>query len=1186
MFTVVSKLFRFFSLASLILLLCVTASAQFRANVEGTVTDTQGAVIPNATVTLTNKETTKSQQTTASGEGFYRFSNLPPGHYTLAAEQTGFSKKTLEDVVVNAEATQGINITLDPAGAVANVTVTATQEAALETENPNIDKDITQQEVRQLPQFGRDPYELTRLTPGVFGEGARSSSGNAQNLPNQTGPGGTAGNRLIFQQENVPQISADGQRVQSNNYQIDGTSVNSLTHGGGAVITPNQESVKEVRVIANTYSAEYGRNSGAQVLTVSQNGTNQFHGSLFLKNNSPGLNSRNKYGGPDPTSGPNPNGRGLPGIANLQHYNQFGGSIGGPIPIPRFGEGDPPAFRLARDKAFFFFSYEGLRNNSISTFTQWVETPQFRALLQSLRPGSVSAAIVGAGGSGPRIISVIPASCASAGYPTNDPNNPCQQVAGGLDIGSPVLTTGQYAPQGVFGGGGLDAIPDIQLALIGAPNTTMGRQFNVRLDFNLTQKDTLAFSTYLSGFNGTTSDTSGGNFSGGGGARPMSDIFTKPNNSFAMVTWTRILSPTMVNEARMNFTRLKDDQLQASTTNWGIPRIEIQDLRIPGRIFLGAPQGETSPGIFYENTYEFRDTLRKSIGSHALSFGVEIRKEQNNNNLIGGSRPDYVFSGLWNFFNGTPIFEGVNVNPQTGGVADVQRYFRTSTYAVFAQDDWKFRPNLTLNLGLRWDYFTPLSEKQGRLDNFVIGPPGQELAGGRLVPVGQLYKRELGDFEPRLGFAYSPSRILGTDTANKLVIRGGFGIAYDRIPVNDFENTRDNPPFVAAYGICCGTSANSFGTPFVNGAILYSLGSSTSPLSYPANPALALTFNPATGIPNTGPFASLTVYGADQNTHTPYAYEYSLDAQYQLPAKLVGDIEYQGSMGRHLVRLIDLRNLYRQNFPLAIFNPLTDTNSSFNAMILRISRRFSHGFTFDSNYRWSKSIDIVSSEQVGAANPTFPFDLRQERGPSDYDVRHSFVFSGLWELPILRGRHDLLGKTLGGWQLSGIATFHSGFPWTPVIGNCPSNNQPVYCPARPTAYLRAAGTDTSNNAFITGSNFPGGGLTFFSNIAALGPAGQAMQFNNVAPGIGRNSFRGPNYRDVDLSIAKRFGMPRAFGETSNLEIKANFFNVFNILNLQSFGFASSSTQITSSTFGRAAGALSGRVIEFQGRFTF
>jgi hypothetical protein len=203
--------------------------------------------------------------------------------------------------------------------------------------------------------------------------------------------------------------------------------------------------------------------------------------------------------------------------------------------------------------------------------------------------------------------------------------------------------------------------------------------------------------------------------------------------------------------------------------------------------------------------------------------------------------------------------------------------------------------------------------------------------------------------------------------------------------------------------------------------------------------------------------------------------------------------------------------------------------------------------------------------------------VRQERGPSDYDVRHNFVASGIWELPFFRGRNDALGSLLGGWRVSGIFTAHTGFPWTPVVGQCVSTRGPSLCPSRPVSYRGGAGTDTSNDAFITGSNFPGGGAAFFSTAAPVG-----FQL----PGIGRNSFRGPRYRDVDLSLAKRFRIPRGLGESTFLEVKANLFNAFNILNLQSFAFNSPSTIVTDPNFGRAERGLAGRVVELQGRLTF
>ncbi|MDQ3746242.1 MAG: carboxypeptidase regulatory-like domain-containing protein, partial [Acidobacteriota bacterium] len=235
-------------------------------------------------------------------------------------------------------------------------------------------------------------------------------------------------------------------------------------------------------------------------------------------------------------------------------------------------------------------------------------------------------------------------------------------------------------------------------------------------------------------------------------------------------------------------------------------------------------------------------------------------------------------------------------------------------------------------------------------------------------------------------------------------------------------------------------------------------------------------------------------------------------------------------------------------------------------------------FQFDAIYRWSKSIDIVSYEgPTAATNPTYPLDVRQERGPSDYDVRHHFVASGLWDLPIFRGRKDAAGNLLGGWQLSGILTAHTGFPWTPVVGQCVSTRGPSICPARPVAYFGGAGNDSSNDAFINGSNFPGGGTHFFSTNA---PTGFQL------PGVGRNSFRGPRYFDVDMSLAKKFGLSDLLGEGRFLEIKANFFNVFNMLNLQPFNFNSPSTQVQNALFGRAERGLAGRVIELQGRIQF
>ena len=1141
----------------LFLMLAVgTANAQFKAGIQGTVTDTAGGLVPEAKVTLVNTETGKTQETTTSNEGFYRLSGLAPAKYKLTVEKAGYKQKVFDNVAVNAEAVQGIDVALEPGEVSATVTVTQETAQTLETENANVDKAITTQEVRALPQFGRDPYELTRLTPGVFGDAARGGTGGAVSLPNTAGPGGS--NRSIFQTENQPQISANGQRITSNNYQIDGTSVNSLTNGGAAVITPNQESIKEVRVIANVYSAEYGRNSGAQVLTVSQNGTNDFHGSLFLKNNSPGLNAVNKYGGPN----------GAPGIRVNQHLNQFGGSIGGPLILPRFGEGGRSTLN-GKNRAFFFFSYEGLRSSNTDTVNAFIETADFRQLVIASRPGSIAARILGAPGIAPRVVSAIPVSCGFAGF--NAAN--CQQLAGGLDIGRLQGSQGQYISFGNLNGSP-DGIPDIQFAQLAVPTTSRGNQFNPRIDVNLTNKDTLTFSSYISRFKGVGADAAGR-------SRPMGDITTAPQNLFGMLTWARTISSNKTNEARFNATRFSFNEIASSTgTNFGIPRIEIETLPFD-RIRFGAPWAETTPGIFSENTFEFRDTFRWVRGNQAWSFGGERRWEQDNNDLSGGSRPLYTFAGLFNLANDTPLFYQINADPRTGGPAQSKRNFRSSTDALFVQNDWKLRPNLTVNLGLRWEYFAPLTEKNGILSNLILGPAGQELTGARLAIVKSLYPSDRNNFAPRLGFAYSPNfgeKFHGLLNESKFVLRGGFGIAYNRIPLLEFANTRGNPPFFARYAICCGTSASDFSTPFNGGQILYALGATNSPFSYPTNPALRATFN-ANGIPNLPPGAQVEIWGAPAKVPTPYVYTYSLEGQYSLPAKLTAEIGYQGSRSRKLIRLVNENFFFSGSGAFSnILFPTPDTNASYDALIARLTRRFSGGFQFDAIYRFAKSTDVVSYDGPTAnTNPTYPLDVRQEVGPSDYDVRHNFVASGLWELPILRNRHDAAGNILGGWQISGILTAHTGFPWTPVVGQCISTHGPSICPVRPVAYFGGAGNDTSNNAFINGTNFPGGGSKFFSTAAPVG-----FQL----PGIGRNSFRGPRYFDVDIAVSKRFGLGHLLGEGRFFEVKANMFNVFNLLNLQPFNFNSPSTQVQNALFGRAERGLAGRVIEFQGRFNF
>ena len=1097
---------------------------QFGASLQGTVTDSSGAVVPNAKVALTNDETHQKLTTASSGEGFYRFTGLAPGAYSLAVEAPNFNRQVVEHIPVQAEQTQGSNVTLTPGSVSQTVNVAGEAPTLVQTENAQIGQAITTRAVESLPQFGRDPYELLRLAPNTTADMARAANGNSVSLPNETGPGGS--NYSIFQTENMVPVSANGQRVSNNDYLIDGVSVNSLGWGGAAVVTPNQESVKEILVLSNAYSAEWGRNSGAQISVVSKNGTNDLHGSGFFKYDSPSLNSYNRWGGP---------GGALP-VRDNNLFRQFGGSLGGPI---------------QRNKLFWFFSYEGLRQSSTGISNVWVETPEYRQAVIAARPNSVTAQILQSPGITPRVVSVLNAPC-----PAAFAAGTCQQVSGGLDIGSLQGQAGTYTNPNTVGGG-LDGIPDIQFDQIAVPSRVSGNQYNGRVDYNVSTNNIVAVSMYFTHLYNLGADATNG-------ARPMADINFTPLNSAATATFTHVFSPTLLNEARFNLTRFAADQVasNAGVVNWGIPRLEVQGFPF-GRVYFGAPWSETAPGLFAQNTYEFRDTVSKVLGNHGLKFGLELRREQDNNNLVGGARPDYVFQGMWDMANSAPVFEMVDVNPQTGGAPNASRGLRTPYYGWFIQDDWKLKPNLTLNLGLRWEYYSPPSEVHGTLSNLYFG--SQDLANATVRLTSQLYRPEYRNFAPRVGFAWSPA-----SHNQNFVVRGGFGMFYDRIPEALFGNATRNPPLFAALGICCGSASN----PFVGGQIQYSLGSNNSPFSYPVNPVLAQGINPATGGPVTG---SVEIYGAQQYMPNPMIYVYSLDVQYRLPWKMAVEVGYSGSEGHHLIRLVNQNFLYPNNAAFnAVYFPMPDVNSNYNAGIITLRRPLDHGVQLLFNYRLAKSLDNSSFEGPGfVTNQTWPQNNRLNWGPSDYDARHLITAAAVWDIPShFKQPKSILARVLGGWELDPVITWHTGFPWTPVIGqSVQTPGGPSLSPIRPTVYLGGAGDSQSTSAYQNGSNFPNGGAAYF-DIKTVGP-----------PGIGRNSFRGPRFFQTDLSFAKNTHLPW-FKEYSNLELRANFFNIFNQLNLAPLAFNDPGTHPDNVFFGRSNAGLGGRVVELQARFSF
>lgn len=1166
--------FSVMAFASLALAMC--AWGQYNASVQGTVTDPSGAAVPNAKVTVTNQATGVSSQTTTSVSGGYTVGQLPPGNYTVTVEASGFQKSETKDVVVLAEQIRGLDVKLTVGGAEQTVTVNGATTPLLQTQDASVSKTLSGETIEELPAFGRDPYELIRLTPGVFGDSARTGVGTSSNLPSQQGPGGSV--HQIFQEENQVQVVSNGQRVSANSYFLDGVSINSLEWGGAAVLTPNEESVQEVVVTSSDYDAEDGRNSGAITKVISKYGTNQFHGSGLIKFDDKGLNSFNKYNGPFG----NPQ-------RNNQKLRQFGGSIGGPI---------------IHNNLFFFFSYEGVRiNDSHEDLNVNVETPDVRQQIISLRPNSIAAKLFALPGIQPRIVQTLSTvDCCSLSQPAGF-YYCCNSNPGTGDTG-----------------GGPDGVPDFSKVDILVPNTSSGNQYNGRLDFHH-GIDQFFGSFYLTHRNDFQ-----------GGDRPIEDLSQVPTNTVATIGWTRPIGSSMVNQARANFTRWYYNQITSSSgTNFGVPFYNVFDFGsgMGCCLNLGVPAAGTTPGIFAQNTYEFRDTFSKIWNKHSLATGFQIRKEQNNNTENGNARPLFQFESLLNFFSDQPQLESITVNPKTGAQANDSRGFRTSDYALFVQDNWHVRPNLTVNLGIRWEYYSPLSEQHNILSNYFLAGPGLDgIVNGKVALSGnQLYHSTSHDFGPRIGVAWSPNQLDG-----KLVVRGGFGIAYNRIFDAILSPARANTPFEASAFLCCAGPT----TPPPSIGIQYELGANNSPFSYAPNPNLAFGIDPNTG----GLCANVActsdtrvdIFAAPHNLNPAYVYLYSAGVQWAFAKNDVFSIGYSGTSTHRLIRLIDLNRQYPgdtfdDSFDLfqnagadgqpcgstnptcsaphptgninfgRIFLAMPDVNANYNALIASLAHQFSRGFTLTGTYTYGKSIDTESFE----LGPQQLQGLNQQlnRGPSDYDITQNITIAGVWQLPVFRDRTDFVGRALGGWGLSGLFEWHTGFPWTPILFG-PQNNDPNgdgFRPDYPPSYNHSCISNPSNAQFMNGvcpttttraANAPDPNFNFLTDCSSVDSC-FTVPFPRGGTEIGRNTFRGPHYHDVDLSLTKTFGIPTTsvLGEHAGLEFRANMFNAFNLLNPAPFPFSSGNTDLSNAfAFGRTPGALSGRVIEFQARLFF
>ncbi|MBZ5663783.1 MAG: carboxypeptidase-like regulatory domain-containing protein [Acidobacteriia bacterium] len=1156
--------------------------AQYRASLRGTVTDSQGAVVPGATVTLVDKDTNRTVVSTSDGNGIYQFYALAPAPYRLTVQAKGFKQKVLENVRIIAEQLNALDLQVEVGQVTETVTVSGTT-LALDTETATLSGTITSNQIQHMPSFNRDVFQLAQLTPGVFGDGSQQGGGGGFQLPGGQGPGAPPGGNGVFATENGPQIQNAGGQYETNSITVDGISTVSAVWGGTTVITPSEDSVGEMKVVSNSYDAENGRFSGAQIQVISKSGTNQLHGSAFFKASRPGLNSYQRWNGVGSNHPGTAAERGLNRDNN--RFNNYGASLGGPI---------------WKNKIFAFFNFETSPLAASTTAQGWYETSQFDS--SAATPGSIAAQYLSFPGSAVHASAIVPRTCASVGL-VEGVN--CNTVTGGLDVGSP-MTTGLGLQDLTYGGdpthpgvgGGLDGVPDLALFNTVNPTKISQTQYNGRVDADITHKDRLTFALYWVPLTNT-------NFNGP--IRSQNFWHHDQTNYAYSLVWNHTFSSSLLNQARANAAGWKWNEVTSNPqAPFGLPQANIDSIGSSVGATPATPQffGTPGPSNLNQWTYTFNDVLTKIIRRHSIKAGLEFTKLSYLNNAVYAARPGFAFHNLWDFANDAPFAEGGNYGGQfdskTGIPFANRQDDRVNIWGVFVQDDFKVRSNLTINLGLRWSYFGALYAKQNNQDVMQFGSGADALTGLNIRIGGHLYNPQKNNFGPMIGFAWSPNKF-----DSKLVFRGGFGINYNQNEIAITANGYGNPPNAVTPFFHCDFPFTDPSCKF-NGTtptgILYETATDIhSIFGYAPNPAAITTFSPG-NLPLGG---NAFITGFPANPKTISNYHYSLDMQYQLPYKSVFSLGYQGNQTRHLLvhnnwNAIGAANGLTMNPLVNFVNFWQNTGSAnYNAMLANFTHNFSHTFQASAQYTWAKAMDELSGPYY--MDP-YPFDTHAAYGRANYDVRNAFKLFGLWQPTFFHGSHGWIEKVAGGWSLSGIWNIHSGFPWDPFYGINGAGlyyGGSSYSTLRPAGVLPGAGTSTSNSTFMqnTNPNYGGDGTKFLVPPTFVQGAPFPATSPGPTPGIHRNSLNGPGYNAVDLSLAKGFGFPRipALGENVKFEIRADVYNLFNKLNINPNsidGFLGSVNPdgtlngTPNPDFGVAGSALGSRTIQLQARFSF
>jgi carboxypeptidase family protein/TonB-dependent receptor-like protein len=1139
-------------------------------SIVGVVKDPSGAAVQGASVTASSVDRGEKQTATSDEQGSYVFTALHIGKYKITIAKQGFKTAEAGPLTVNVQDRVAVDVTLQPGAVSETVEVTA-QGVQLETETSDLGQVVDQKRIETLPLNGRNYAQLAQLGAGV--------------APSE--PGSRVSGSYGF--------SSNGARALQNNFLLDGVDNNAnlgdVLNESSYVIQPSVDAIEEFKVQTNAYSAEFGRGNGAILNAVIKSGTNGFHGDAyeFLRNDVlDAANSTLKSQG---------FGR------EAYKQNQFGATLGGPI---------------VRDRTFFFMDYEGLRIHEGIILNGTIPD-------QSMIGGDFS-----------EILTNTPAMAADVnGNPTGQTALDCSgnptfvgelfnarlTQASNLNAngfcGVPIK--GPSGQLNVFGGNTqIDPLAARLAALYPAPNSstngynyiavplqqTTRNNFDVRVDHKFSDADS-SFARFSYEDQPRSIPAPFGNALDGGGFFSGNE-----ENSYRSlaISENHTFSPTALNEFRFGYNRINSHRFQQnadtdvsselgfpgvpySPGNGGLPSISFSD-----GSSVGIGSSGYLPSIEKQNSFVFTDNFNKVIGAHALKFGAEIRKEQftifqpsqsrgaENFGTEFTSNPAAIASdGTGNAF--ATFLLGI---PDGGSIVNLHDIdYRRQIYAEYLQDDWKVSKRLTLNLGLRYEIFGTVKEahdQQGTFDfatDTLIVPKG---VSAQLTPTIASYLPisatgtpgligpDLNNFAPRIGFAYK--------LMDKLVVRGGYGIFYGGQENGPFSNPSPgfNPPFFVtqSFNPTCGQG-------IANPAVL--------DCSIPGLNVLSQGF-PANALvdPNTP-----ILYSISPNLRTPYNQQYHLGLQYEVAPNTILDISYGGSRGLKLYTFyngnqavptddLSAPTAPRRPFPavdssIALFR--SDGISNYNSLQVRLERQFSHGLQFEASYTFAHSLDDASSASLGSANQgdfRLQTDPRLEYGNSDFDVRHRFVFSSIYELPF--GKDKLLGRNasgwenqiIGNWQMAVIATASTGNWYTPT--DISANVSTSDCGGTVENCIRPNLVGNPNaKPCVAGTLF---NTCAFASDTVVGTFGNA----------GRNIIQGPGYQNWDISLFKTFPIR----ERMRFEFRAEFFNAFNHANPEFTNpetiSENTATELGSATYGFAGYTRTPRQIQFALKFYF